>query len=163
MEPAGCVQDHQQYLGRLRDLFYAPELVHQRLVYVQPARGVQEHQVVAVLLGVSHRFLGDGHRIDLPHLEHRNVQLRTHHFQLLDGSGTVHITGHQQGSAALFAPKEVGQLGSVGGLTSALETHHHDYRRRGVGVVELGSLAAHESGHLLVDDLDDHLRRSQRS
>ena len=156
------VYHQQNFVGVDRRLDVA-QLVHQLLIHMEPAGCVQEHQVVAVLLGVSHRFLGDGHRIDLPHLEHRNVQLRTHHFQLLDGSGTVHVTGHQQGSAALFAPKEVGQLGSVGGLTSALETHHHDYRRRGVGVVELGSLAAHESGHLLVDDLDDHLRRSQRS
>ena len=156
------VHDQQNFVGVDRCLDVA-QLVHQLLIHMEPAGRVQEHQVVAVLLGVCHRFLGDGHRVDLPHLEHRDVQLCAHHFQLLDGSGTVHVAGHQQRSAALLTPEEVGQLGGVGGLTSALETHHHDHRRRGVGVVELGSLAAHESGHLLVDDLDDHLRRSQRS
>ena len=101
------VHDQQDFVGVDRCLDVA-QLVHQLLIHMEPTGRVQEHQVVAVLLGVFHRFLGDGHRVDLPHLEHRNVQLRAHHFQLLDGSGTVHVAGDQQGSAALLATEEVG-------------------------------------------------------
>ena len=75
----------------------ALELVHQLLVHMEPAGGVQEHHVVAVLPGVLDGGPGDVHRVGLTHLEHRNVQLSAHHLQLLDGGGAVDIAGGQQG------------------------------------------------------------------
>ena len=51
----------------------------------------------------------------------------------------------------------VGQLGGVGGLTGALEAAHHDDGGRVGRHFQPLLAAAHESGQLLVDNLDDHL------
>ncbi len=47
------------------------ELLHQRLVDMEAAGGVQEDHVVAVLVGVGDGGLGDFHGIGLAHLENR--------------------------------------------------------------------------------------------
>ena len=53
------------------------------------------------------------------------------------------------------------QLGGGGGLTGALEAHHHDHGGAVIGQGQLGSAAAHEVRQLLIDDLHHLLRGSQ--
>jgi hypothetical protein len=48
-------------------------------------------------------------------------------------------------------------------LTGALETGQHDDRRRGLGHPDAAGLPAEDADELLVDDLDDLLRRVQRT
>ena len=86
---------------------------------MEPAGGIQENHVVAVAAGVLHSGLGDIHRINLPHLEHRNAELFTHYLQLLDG-GAVDIAGTQQGPLAVLFFHQAGQLRAIGGLARAL-------------------------------------------
>ena len=47
-------------------MYKRQELVHELLVDVQAAGGIEEDDVVAVVAGILERFLRDGHRIDLP-------------------------------------------------------------------------------------------------
>ena len=70
---------HQQDLVGLDGGLHRLQLVHQCLVDVQAAGGIQKHDVVTVVGGIFHRFLCDGHRVDLPHLEHGDIQLLAHH------------------------------------------------------------------------------------
>ena len=54
------------------------------------------------------------------------------------------------------------ELGGVGGLAGALEAGHQHDGGRLAGVGDLDGLAAEDGDELLVDDLDDLLRRVQR-
>ena len=127
---------------------------------MQAAGGIQEHHVVAMFFGMLHGGFGNVNGVGLPHLEDRDVQLFTHHFQLPDGGGAVDITGGQQGALALLFHQS-GQFGAIGGFTCTLQAHQHDYGGRGRGDGQLAVPAAHESGELLIDDLDDHLGRGE--
>ena len=132
------------------------ELVHQLLVNLQAAGGIDDDIVVAVVLGVAHSLLGGEHRVLGAPLEHRGPGLLPHHLQLFDSRGAVDVAGHQQGAVALGL-QLVGQLGGVGGFTGALQAAHHDDGRRVGGHFQPLLAAAHQAGQLLVDDFDDHL------
>ena len=154
---AGHGVHHQQDLVGLHRGLDVPQFVHQRLVDVQTAGGIQKYHVVAVVGGVFHRLPGDGHGVDLPHFKHGNVQLLAHHLQLVDGGGTVHVAGRQQRTLAELAAHQTRQLRAVGGFTGALKAHHHHHGGAAVGGVQPGVGAAHQLGQFLVDDLDDLL------
>ena len=72
------------------------QLIHQGLIHMEPAGGVQEDHITAVVPGMADCILCNLHRVTLTLLEYRQVQLATHHLQLLDGGGTVHVAGGQQ-------------------------------------------------------------------
>ena len=98
--------------------------------------------------------------VDLPHLKDGHARSVADDLQLLDGGGTVDVArGQQRPVAQIFQHK--GELCAVSGLTRALETAHHDDRRRVICDGKMRFRAAHKSRQLLVDDLDDHLRRSE--
>ena len=100
--------DHEENLVRMDGGLDGLELVHELLVDMQAARSVEKHHVVAVILRVADGLLGDMDGIALPHLKDGDVELTADDLQLRDGGGTVHVAGHQQGSAALLAPEEIG-------------------------------------------------------
>ncbi len=124
---------------------------------MEPSGGIQQHRVEPVLPGVADGVLGDLDRVDLTQGEDGDVQLLSHNLQLGDGGGAVHVAGHQQGPLAQLPFQVARQLGAVGGLTGALEAHHHDDRGALGGEMDLLIAAAHELGELFVDDLDDLL------
>ena len=116
--PGHGVHHQQDFLRghRRLDVF---QLVHQLLVDVQPAGGIQNHIVVAVIPGVSHRLFGDVHRVCRAHLKHRDAGLLPHHLQLGDGGGAVDVAGHQQRPVPLLFEHQA-QLAGMGGLAGAL-------------------------------------------
>ena len=128
---------------------------------MEPAGGIQEHRVVPAVFGVGEGLLGDIHRVGLSHLKDGDAQLSAHYLQLLDGGGTVHVTGHQQGALVHPVFQIPGQLGAVGGLTRALEAHQHDDGGAGGGEGDLGVGPAHQGGKLLIDNLDNLLGGGQ--
>ena len=146
----------QQDLVRLHRRLDALELVHELLVDVQAAGGIEEDDVVAVVPGVSDGLDRDGDGVDLPHLEHGQAELGADDLQLRDGRGTVHVAGGEQRALALPA-QEAGELGDVRRFARALKADHHPDRRRVVGKGQARVRAAHQSRQLLVDDLDDLL------
>ena len=74
---------HEKYLGRLDRIADVLQLLHERLVYMQAAGRVEKDKVVAVLLCMLHRGLGNVHGVRLPHLEHGDVELRADSLKLL--------------------------------------------------------------------------------
>ena len=125
---------------------------------MKTAGGIQEDEIIAVFSGVFDGGIGDLHRIGLSHLEHRDIQLRSHRLQLIDGGGTVDVTGHQQRVFPLLLHIG-GKFRTVGGLTGTLQAHQHHKAGRLRGDVDLLVVRAHERHELFVDDLDDLLRR----
>ena len=152
---------HQQDLVGVDVCLDILQLVHELLVDMQAACGVQKHQIVAVVGGELQRLLGNLHGIALPHLEDGNVQLPAHHLQLGDGGGTVHVAGHQQRPLAVLPAHEARKLCAVGGLTGALQTHHHHNGRPLGSRGDAGVAAAHKLRKLLVHDLHNLLGRGQ--
>ena len=128
---------------------------------MESAGGVEENEVVAVLLGVFYRSLGNIDGVLRSHLEHGYVELLAYGFELLYGGGTVNVTGDEQRTLALLAHQRR-KLCAVCGLTCALKSHEHNYARRLAAYRKALIFAAHEPHKLFVYDLDDLLRRRQR-
>ena len=128
---------------------------------MQAACRVEKDDVVAVLLCVLYGGLGYIHGVCLPHLEHRNVKLRADRLQLLYRGWAVYIASGEQRALALLLHVAC-ELCAVRGLARALQADEHHDARQLRGDVELLVLSAHQLAQLLVDDLDDHLRRGER-
>jgi hypothetical protein len=91
---------------------------------------------------------------------HRHVDLATEGAQLLDGGRALQVGADQQRVAALRL-EPAGQLGGVRGLARALQAgHEHDggWLRR---ERDLQRVPTERGDKLLVDDLDDLLRRRE--
>ena len=155
-----CVH-HEDDLGgfdRGLDVF---QLVHELFVDMQAACGIEENQIVAVLFGKVDAVLCDLDRIALALVKHRDVQLLADHLELVDRRGAVYVARDEQRAPLLLLAQQACELGAVGGLARALQAgHHHD--GGGIGRYgQAGRLSAEQGGQLLVDDLDDLLRRGQ--
>ena len=87
-----------------------------------------------------------------------DVDLLGEDLELVDGGGTIDVTGHEQGALGLLALEFLGKLARECRLTRALQTRHQDDRRV-AREVDLSSVAAHERGELVVDNLDHQLLR----
>src|SRR3954449_7339383 len=81
--------------------------------------------------------------------------------ELVDRVGPLQVGGHEQRRVALRL-EPAAELAGERRLTGALQTGEHDHRRRRLGVAQPAGLAAEDLDELLVDDLDDLLRRVQR-
>ena len=158
---AGHGVHHQQNLIGMNSGFHAFELVHEGLIHMEPAGGIEKHHVVAVVPGVADGVFRNDHGIALALVKDRQIQLSAHHLELLDGGGTVHVTGGQQRPLAQLPAHEPGQLGGGGGFAGALKTHHHHNGGAVVGHGQLAAGTAHEIGQLLADDFDHLLGGGQ--
>ena len=125
---AGHGIDHQDLvvgLGGRRDLGH---LVHEQLVHVQPARGIEDDHVAAVGRGLRHaRLTNPGRRSPLQ-VKDRDVQRSTQHAQLLHRGGALHIRGDHHRALAVPVPQVLGELRTGGRLASALEAGHQNDR-----------------------------------
>ena len=154
------IHDQQRFVD-LDMLLDADQLVHQGIVNLQTACGIKDHDVIAVVPGISHGLFGDELGLLGAHREDGHVDLLTNDLQLLDSGGTVDVTGDQQRAAALAAVVPA-QLGGVGGFTVTLQAAHHQHGLAFVFDAQiLGLIAAHQLGQFLVDDLDDLLGGGQ--
>jgi hypothetical protein len=82
--------------------------------------------------------------------------------QLVDRVGPLQVARHEQRRVALaLEPRP--ELAREGGLAGALQAREHDHARRLLGQPQPPRLAAEDPDELLVDDLDDLLRRVERT
>ena len=154
---AGHGVGHQQHLRGLELGLDALQLGHQGLVYVQASGRVQDQHVAALAGCRGQRMDAYFHRVAAGvALVHRHADLGAQRLELGDGRGPLYIGGHQK---RLFAGllEHAGQLARRGGLTCALQAHHHQHVGRAAAHVQGLGLATHQRGQLLLDDLDDHL------
>ena len=124
--------------------------------------GVDDEHIVFILSGMLHSSLCYINRLVLiTHGEYFHALLLSVDLQLFNCSRTIHIAGTEK---CFFAPalKLTGKLGCGRCLTSTLKTDHHDNGQLLARTeCNLRRLGAHETNHLLINDLDDHLARIQ--
>ena len=125
---AGHGVDDEERVVRVHRLGDAPGLVHEVLVDVEAAGGVDDQHVLAQALGLFEA--GPGHGLRVGGLgKNRDTGLSAQHPQLLDGGRALKVGPYQERVAPLGA-EPLGQLAAGGGLTGALEAgQHHDRRR----------------------------------
>ena len=159
------VGDEQDFL-RIQDLLQRLHLVHQLLVDVQAAGGIDDEHVAGVVDGLAARFLYQplhGRGVGLLDLAFVEVRLDGlgHHFQLLARRGTIDVHRNQHGTmAALLEP--VRQLARSGGLAGTLQARHEHDRRRLRGELELGGVFAKDGDQFVANNLDDLLGGRER-
>jgi hypothetical protein len=148
--------EDEQHVRRLRLVADGDELVHQLLVDVQAAGGVDDDDVERVLarpLDASAR----GHdRIGRVLAVDRHLDLAAELLELVDRRRALEVGGDEPGLPLLLAQEER-ELGRGGRLSRALEAGEQDHRRRAPAEGELRAAGAHQLGQLLVDDLHDLL------
>ena len=161
---AGQAVDDEQGLRRLGRLGDGLHLAHQRVVDVETARGVEENDVIRLQLGGLERTRRDLDRRLARHDRQRvDVGLAAEHRQLLLRGRTGDVERRHQDALALALRQALGELGGGRRLTGALEADHHDDGRRVDVDVQLGGFGAERLDQRIVDDLDDHLARSDRA
>ena len=90
----------------------------------------------------------------------RHTRLSAYDLQLVDRRRTINIARDQKGLFALFFQKH-GELAAQRRLARALQTAHHDDRRRFVRNFQFRVRRTHQRDQLFVDDLDHLLGRVQ--
>ena len=149
--------DHEERLIGVDGLLQPTDLVHHLLVDGQTTGGIDDDHVVRLLLGLADSVLGNLHHVLVAFLDVDVAAYRlTNHLQLLDGSRTVDVAGHQQRILVLARLQHVGQLAAERRLTRTLQTRHQD-DGRAVLQLQLHGLAAHQLGQLVVHNLHHQL------
>ena len=125
---AGHRVDHEQPLVRSDRSVDRARLVHQALVDMQPACGIDDQDIVDTLPSRLERGGGDRHRVAarLSRMEPR-PHLLGEPLQLQDGRRSAHIGADQQHALATGLDQPTREFGSGGGLAGALEPRqqHH--------------------------------------
>ena len=158
------VDDEQDLVGvdRVADV---GGLLHQLGIDAQPAGGVDDHDVVHLLVGVHDRAAGHVHRVADAvaglRREHRHAGALADDLQLGHGVRPLEVGGDEHRLVALRL-EPVGELAGQRRLSGALQAGEHDDRRRVLREPQPPGLAAEDLDELLVDDLDDLLRRVER-
>ncbi|CRF28861.1 Uncharacterised protein [Mycobacterium tuberculosis] len=152
------IDDKQNFVWthRFRDLL---QLVHQAFVDMQTSGCIDDQIVVVVILRMLQRLLGDIHRTYfIAEREYRNFELLPKHLQLLDGCRTVNVRRREQRPVILLQ-QHLGQLAGGRRFPRALQTRHHNDRRRLARARQLALRAAHQGSELFVYNVDnDHTR-----
>src|SRR5690606_34507956 len=126
---AGHRVGDQQNLGWVDLIANVDQFLHQAIVDLEPAGGVDDDRVVAAFAGVLDRVGGDFDRVLAgPFLVNGDVDLLPERLQLVDRGRTVDVGGDQERVAPLL-PQVDRELTGVGGLTGPLETDQHQNLR----------------------------------
>src|SRR3954470_2435394 len=155
---AGHRVDDEQDVVRLDRLADLDELAHERLVDVQAAGGVDDEDVLALLLGPVERPARDVDGVGVGALlVDVGADLRADLHELVDGRGAVDVARRQRDRRVVLGLEEAGELGGRGRLAGALQAGHEDDRWRPRRERDAHRRAAHQRRELLADDLDDLL------
>ncbi len=157
--------DHEQDLVGRDRVADVGGLLHHLLVDAQAAGGVDDDDVVLQAAGLVDGAAGHLDRVADAAARLGRVDgdlgALAHDLELLDGVGPLEVGGDQHGRVALLA-QPPGELAREGCLARALEARQHDDGGRGLGEAEPAGLTAEDPDQLVIDDLDDLLRRIQR-
>src|SRR5262249_2215008 len=99
------------------------QLVHQLSIDLEPAGGVENDHVEAVLFRVSDGVLADLDRVGCLRID-RDVDLLAEDLELLDGGGALQVGRDEEWATTLVAKLER-QLAARGRLARPLEAAHH--------------------------------------
>ena len=89
--------DHKQGFIRMNSLFDCSDLVHHLLVDSQTSCRIDNHHIIPLRFGLFNGIQSDPYRIFGRLIAiYRHLDLFAQNFQLLDSSGTINVTSHQQ-------------------------------------------------------------------
>ena len=128
------------------------ELVHQRLVDLEAAGGVDDHDVAPVRRRARETVARRDDRIGRLRPVDRHLELAAELLELVDRRRPLEVCGHEPRGLLLVLAKPERELGRRGRLSRALEPAEDDHRRRSTED-ELRVRRAHQLRQLLVDDL----------
>ena len=159
---AGHRVDDEQHVVGLDPLADLRQLLHQVLVDVEAAGGVDDQHVAALRLGLLERPGGDLDRVGVgAFLVDVGADAPADGDQLVDRGRAVDVAGGEGDVLLAVLAQEAGELGAGGRLARALQAGHQDHGRAAGGEGQLAAGAAHQPGQLLVDDLDHLLARDR--
>ena len=155
---AGHGVDDEVDLVGLDALVDALELVHQFVVDVQPAGGVEDDDVDAFFPGFLHSVVADDDRVGGAALGiDSEAELFADDVELVDGGGALQVGGDEQRLATLLLD-HAAELAAGGGFAGALQAAHHE--DAGIAGLQVQRMVdrAHQVDEFLVDDADELLR-----
>ncbi len=142
----------------------AERVCRKLLVDMQPAGGIQYDHVEPAQPGGLHGARGDIDRLLAgDNGQGRNTGLFAQGLQLLLRRRTRHIERRHQNFFLFFFLKALADLGRCCGFTRSLQTDHHDRHRRRRRQVQSDGIATQHFHQMIVDQLDDHLARRNRT
>ena len=163
---AGHGVGDEEDLLRIEYLLQRLHLVHQLLVDVQPAGGVNDEHVAGVIDGLAPGFLHQpfdsrGVRfLDLAFVDMGLDGLRNH-LELLARRRAVNVNRDQHGPVSgLLEP--VRELARSGGLAGTLQTRHQHNRGRLGGELQFGRVFAQDGDQFVANNLDHLLGGRKR-
>ena len=128
---------------------------------MQPARGVDDDDVVADGPGLGQRALGARDRIHFAgRVVHAHTGLLRHDRQLLDRRRAPHV-GRDDDRVAPLLREPLRELAGGRGLARALQPEHQNHARPGAGFLQPALRIAEQREQLIANDLDDLLARGQ--
>ncbi len=157
--PGHRVGDVQQ-VRRLHGVLDRVQFLHQLLVDVEPACGVDDHRIEALGLGLGERAPGSCDRLHRFRREHAHVGLLAEHGELFDRGGTPHVGRHHERMASLTREPSA-QFGGGRRLARALEAEQPAAARGWRMLLQAAFGVAEEREQLVADDPDDLLPRSE--
>ena len=151
------VQDEED-VERLDGVAHVGELVHQRLVDLQPAGGVHDHDVAPVGCGAVDALAGGDDGVRGLGAVDGHLQLAPELLELVDGGGSLEVGGDEPRTLLLVLAQVERELRGGGRLAGPLQPAEEHHRRR-TSEGEPRVARPHQHGQLVVDDLDDLLAR----
>ena len=140
----------------MNSLTDADEFLHHGIVDLQTARGIDDDRVESLFACPLNGIGGNGGNIDAGTFRmNGNFNFFSDNFQLVNGGGTVNVTGNQQDFLSIVTQFE-SQFAGGRGFTAAVETDQHNNGGFSAGG-KFGNAAAQEFNQLVVDDFDDLL------
>ncbi len=128
---AGHRVEHQVNLVGLRRVGDLRNLVHERVVDRQPARGVEDDNVAIELAGFAHGVATNNDGVLMIALGvHGHIELPAEHFDLVDGRRPLEVGRNQQRLLAAQSCNSGPTWRRLWSLPEALQAGHEDYRRR---------------------------------
>ena len=159
---AGHAVDHQQHLVGLDALVDSLQLLHQLVVDVQSAGGVENDHRNAFFGGFANGVVANGHGIGRAALGvHRQAELFADNVQLIDGRGALQVGGHEHHLAAALL-NQPAELAARRGFAGALQAAQHQDAGRAGFEMERVIDRPHQVDELAVHDADQLLRGIER-
>ncbi len=148
----------EQDFDRVEQGFQLLEFVHQLVVDVQAARGVDDQHVAPVIGGIAAGGAGEIDRQGLFRSSgiDRDLVFLRHNGQLVAGGGTVDIDRNDFRPVPIFR-QPARQFAGGSGFARALKADDQEDAGRFVGKAQLRFVAAEDLDQFLIDDADDLL------
>jgi len=147
-----CVR-HIQNFGRVDALLDPAELLHQQLVDMQPAGGVDQDNLVPFPSGLFESLRADFYGIAKgAGFKNTGLDLPAENGQLFHRGGPVNVGGHQVNP--FFRGQQPSQLGGRGRFSAPLQADQHNRRGNPRAKFDVGAGAAHQFHQAVVHNLD---------